>query len=62
VGAFRGYIISNVSLYFSNKTLNFYNLSVFAGSIIFIPTLSTLGVVYQPLNLGIIVTKSFDQG
>jgi len=62
VGAFSGYLISNVSLYFSNKTLNFYQVGVFSGSIWFIPSLSTLGVIYYPLFFGIRVTKRFDQG
>jgi NADH-ubiquinone oxidoreductase chain 5 len=62
VGAFSGYIISNVSLYFSNKALNIYNVTVFAGSIWFIPNLSSLGIIYYPLYLGISVTKRFDQG
>jgi NADH-ubiquinone oxidoreductase chain 5 len=61
-GAFLGYIISNSSLYFTNKTLSYYNLRVFVGSIWFIPMLSSLGTIYYPLNLGIRVTKSFDQG
>lgn len=61
-GAFLGYIISNVSLYFTNKTLSYYNFRVFVGSIWFIPMLSSLGTIYYPLNLGIRVTKSFDQG
>jgi NADH-ubiquinone oxidoreductase chain 5 len=57
-----GYVISNVSLYFSNKSLNYYKIRVFSGSIWFIPSLSSLGVIYYPLSLGIRVTKSFDQG
>lgn len=62
VGAFSGYIISNVSLYFSNKALNTYNLRVFVGSMWFILNLSSLGIIYYPLYVGISVTKSFDQG
>lgn len=62
VGIFSGYIIANVSLYFSNKALINYKFTVFAGSIWFIPLLSSLGIIYYPLNLGIIVIKSFDQG
>jgi NADH-ubiquinone oxidoreductase chain 5 len=62
LGAVLGYIISNVSLYFSNKALNYYKISVFSGSMWFIPSLSSLGVIYYPLSLGMTVTKSFDQG
>nr|YP_010249756.1 NADH dehydrogenase subunit 5 [Clinotanypus yani]QTT60887.1 NADH dehydrogenase subunit 5 [Clinotanypus yani] len=62
LGAFSGYLISNVSLYFSNKALNYYSMSVFAGSMWYMPALSTLGVIYYPLYFGMNVTKSFDQG
>nr|YP_010191939.1 NADH dehydrogenase subunit 5 [Tanypus punctipennis]QZM06608.1 NADH dehydrogenase subunit 5 [Tanypus punctipennis] len=62
LGGISGYMISNVSLYFSNKALNYYNISVFAGSMWFMPSLSSLGIIYYPLSLGMSVTKSFDQG
>nr|YP_010250269.1 NADH dehydrogenase subunit 5 [Lichtwardtia dentalis]QTV20894.1 NADH dehydrogenase subunit 5 [Lichtwardtia dentalis] len=62
VGAIMGYIISNINLYFSNKSLIFYNTSMFLGSMWFMPYISTYGVVYYPLNLGGQVYKSMDQG
>lgn len=62
VGIFRGYLISNVSFYFTNKALNSYQYTVFAGSMWFMPLLSSLGTIFYPLNLGILVIKRFDQG
>uniref|UniRef100_A0AAU7YU03 NADH-ubiquinone oxidoreductase chain 5 n=1 Tax=Conchapelopia togamaculosa TaxID=3154050 RepID=A0AAU7YU03_9DIPT len=62
IGMFSGYLISNVSFYFSNKALGSYQYTVFAGSMWFMPLLSSLGTMYYPLNLGMLVTKSFDQG
>nr|YP_010545652.1 NADH dehydrogenase subunit 5 [Chrysops dissectus]UYG48435.1 NADH dehydrogenase subunit 5 [Chrysops dissectus] len=62
IGGFSGYIISNVSLYFMNKSLNYYMTSTFLGSMWFMPYISTYGIIYHPLNLGILSMKSFDQG
>ena len=61
-GAIIGYLISNINLYFSNKSLIFYNTSIFLGRIWFIPYISTYGIIYYPLNLGGQVYKSMDQG
>jgi NADH-ubiquinone oxidoreductase chain 5 len=61
-GGVLGYLISNVSLYFYNKSLNNYFSSFFISSIWFIPTLATRGSVFYPLLLGMRVIKSFDQG
>nr|QNV11539.1 NADH dehydrogenase subunit 5 [Dolichopus simplex] len=61
-GAIMGYIISNINLYFSNKSLIFYNTSMFLGSMWFMPYISTYGVIYYPLKLGGQVFKSMDQG
>ena len=61
-GGILGYLISNVSLYFSNKSLKNYFLRFFLSSIWLLPNLSTKGVIYLPLSLGISVIKSFDQG
>lgn len=61
-GGILGYLISNVSLYFYNKSLNNYFSSFFIRSIWFIPTLATRGSIFYPLLLGIRVIKSFDQG
>ena len=62
VGGVSGYLISNIALYFSNKSLINYNIRFFAGSIWFMPSLSTTGSIYYPLFIGISVIKSFDQG
>lgn len=62
LGGLIGYLISNVSLYFFNKSLNYYVYSLFIGSIWFIPYLSTYGIIKYPLIIGNQVVKSFDQG
>lgn len=62
VGAFSGYLISNVSLIFNYRALSYYLMTYFAGSIWFIPIISTLGVIKFPLNLGFLTLKRFDQG
>nr|YP_009755475.1 NADH dehydrogenase subunit 5 [Hercostomus brevipilosus]QIP53952.1 NADH dehydrogenase subunit 5 [Hercostomus brevipilosus] len=62
VGAIMGYIISNINLYFSNKSLIFYNTSMFLGSMWFMPYISTYGIIYHPLNLGGLIYKGMDQG
>nr|UFP92432.1 NADH dehydrogenase subunit 5 [Gymnopternus bomiensis] len=62
VGGVTGYIISNINLYFSNKSLIFYNSSLFLGSMWFMPYISTYGVIYYPLKLGGLVYKNMDQG
>lgn len=62
LGGVIGYIISNVSIFFLNKSLFSYNFSRFVGRIWFIPIISTLGVVKLPLILGLYSYKSFDQG
>lgn len=61
-GGVLGYLVSNVSLYFYNKSLNNYFSRFFISSMWFIPTLATGGSVFYPLLLGISVIKSFDQG
>nr|UDD74609.1 NADH dehydrogenase subunit 5 [Monodiamesa sp. 1 CZ-2021a] len=61
-GGVMGYLISNISLYFNNKSLNLYGFSFVSSSMWFMPQLSTTGVVYYPLNMGMQVSKSFDQG
>lgn len=62
VGGFSGYLMSKVSFFFYNKSLNYYTLRIFFGSIWFIPIISTIGRIYYPLVLGIKTVKSFDQG
>nr|YP_009776978.1 NADH dehydrogenase subunit 5 [Mansonia uniformis]QJA27632.1 NADH dehydrogenase subunit 5 [Mansonia uniformis] len=62
LGGLIGYLMNMVSLNFFNKTLNFYNLGVFSGSMWFMPVISTLGIVKWPLMLGMLSYKIFDQG
>nr|UOU85091.1 NADH dehydrogenase subunit 5 [Simulium erythrocephalum] len=62
VGAFSGYLMANVSLFFNYKSLSYYLMTFFAGSMWFMPMISTLGVIKFPLNLGFLTLKSFDQG
>nr|YP_010626522.1 NADH dehydrogenase subunit 5 [Hirtodrosophila subflavohalterata]WBK17658.1 NADH dehydrogenase subunit 5 [Hirtodrosophila subflavohalterata] len=62
LGGVMGYLISFVKLYFLNKSLIFYNITNFLGSMWFMPFLSTYGIIFYPLNYGQIVVKSFDQG
>nr|QRZ60669.1 NADH dehydrogenase subunit 5 [Prosthiochaeta sp. CAU WL-2019511] len=61
-GGLLGYLISNVSLFYTNKSLNNYLLSYYCGSMWFMPYISTYGVISYSLNLGGLVYKSFDQG
>lgn len=62
LGGVFGYLIRNIDLYFTNKSLNIYLFSFINISMWFIPILSTTGTVYYPLTLGFNVIKSFDQG
>nr|YP_010419951.1 NADH dehydrogenase subunit 5 [Anopheles ziemanni]YP_010419977.1 NADH dehydrogenase subunit 5 [Anopheles coustani] len=62
VGGVFGYLLSNVSLFFTNKALYFYNFTNFAGSMWFMPMISTIGIINYPLKLGLYSYKSFDQG
>nr|QKY75510.1 NADH dehydrogenase subunit 5 [Bactrocera albistrigata] len=62
VGGVSGYLISNVSLFYFNKSLHNYLASYFSGSMWFMPYISTYGIINYPLVLGMSVCKSFDQG
>nr|UKO31663.1 NADH dehydrogenase subunit 5 [Limnophyes sp. YF-2022] len=62
LGGFSGYLLSKVSLLFSNKSLNLYLFSFINMSMWFMPLISTLGLVKYPLSLGFYTLKSFDQG
>nr|QVL29142.1 NADH dehydrogenase subunit 5 [Ceratitis fasciventris] len=62
LGGLIGYLISNVSLYYFNKSLNSYLMSYYFGSMWFMPYISTYGIINYPLIVGGIVSKSFDQG
>lgn len=61
-GGLFGYLISITNLYSLNKSLLNYNISVFLGSIWFIPYIRTYGIIFYPLNIGQLVVKRFDQG
>nr|YP_010713112.1 NADH dehydrogenase subunit 5 [Oscinella pusilla]WDA93978.1 NADH dehydrogenase subunit 5 [Oscinella pusilla] len=62
VGGIMGYLISNVSIYFLNKSLLYYFFSFFLGSMWFMPYISTYGIINYSLNYGFMVIKSFDYG
>nr|WKU84022.1 NADH dehydrogenase subunit 5 [Nuntianus cubanus] len=62
IGGLVGYLVSNVSLFMMNKSLNNYYLSMFAGSMWFMPYISTYGIVNYSLKIGMNVLKNFDQG
>nr|WKU84085.1 NADH dehydrogenase subunit 5 [Parhelophilus rex] len=62
IGGLVGYMISKISLFFINKSLNNYYLSVFVGSMWFMPYISTYGIINYSLKLGTVVVKNFDQG
>nr|YP_009941983.1 NADH dehydrogenase subunit 5 [Syrphus vitripennis]QOC71054.1 NADH dehydrogenase subunit 5 [Syrphus vitripennis] len=62
VGGLLGYLISNISLFMMNKSLNNYYFSMFAGSMWFMPYLSTYGIINHSLKIGMNVVMNFDQG
>nr|AMH85611.1 NADH dehydrogenase subunit 5 [Pseudogriphoneura sp. ACMJ-2016] len=62
VGGIFGYLISNVSLYYINKSLKNYFLSGFLGSMWFMPIISTYGLINSFLMIGGYSLKVFDQG
>nr|YP_010613570.1 NADH dehydrogenase subunit 5 [Rivellia apicalis]WAR64262.1 NADH dehydrogenase subunit 5 [Rivellia apicalis] len=62
IGGVIGYFISNVSLFYVNKSFNNYLLSYYLGSMWFMPYISTYGLINYPLLLGGLVYKSFDHG
>lgn len=62
IGAFSGYLISNISLKGFNKSLNYYKVSNFRGNMWYIPIFSTLGTIYYPLMIGKRVYDNIDQG
>nr|YP_010580032.1 NADH dehydrogenase subunit 5 [Microchironomus tener]UZS77071.1 NADH dehydrogenase subunit 5 [Microchironomus tener] len=62
IGGFTGYIISNINFFSFNKSLNYYLFSFFSSSMWFMPSLSTIGIVYYPVNLSFKMYKNLDQG
>lgn len=61
-GGLFGYFLRKVSIFFLNKSLNFYFFSSINMYIWFIPLISTVGIVLLPLNIGYKSLKRFDQG
>nr|APT41447.1 NADH dehydrogenase subunit 5 [Micropygomyia cayennensis] len=61
-GGTTGYLLSMVKLYFFNKSLNYFQMSWFLGSMWFMPYLSTHGMVFYPIKLGFYLIKNLDQG
>nr|YP_010890634.1 NADH dehydrogenase subunit 5 [Hypoderma bovis]WJK71615.1 NADH dehydrogenase subunit 5 [Hypoderma bovis] len=62
LGGLIGYIMSNVKIYFLNKSLTNYDLSVFLGSMWFMPYISTYGIINHYLIFGKMIMKSLDCG
>nr|YP_009536176.1 NADH dehydrogenase subunit 5 [Nemorilla maculosa]AYM35207.1 NADH dehydrogenase subunit 5 [Nemorilla maculosa] len=62
IGGLSGYLISNISLFFFNKSLNNYNFSYFLGSMWFMPYISTYGIMNNFLIFSKMMIKSSDQG
>nr|WLS55598.1 NADH dehydrogenase subunit 5 [Meroplius fukuharai] len=62
VGGLVGYLVANSSLFYMNKSFLNYNFSLFAGSMWFMPYISTYGLIKFYLESGVSVVKSFDQG
>lgn len=62
LGAWIGYQFSKFSLNYNLKSLNWITMSNFFSSIWNLPFLSTFGVNYYPLNMGIYIYKNVDIG
>nr|YP_009919098.1 NADH dehydrogenase subunit 5 [Protonemura meyeri]QMP96691.1 NADH dehydrogenase subunit 5 [Protonemura meyeri] len=62
LGGWLGYELAKFSLTYSLQTLRWHFLTSFVGSMWFLPFISTYGVSKQPLELGGLVSKSFDFG
>nr|YP_010704700.1 NADH dehydrogenase subunit 5 [Polypedilum masudai]UXG19087.1 NADH dehydrogenase subunit 5 [Polypedilum masudai] len=62
LGGVIGYICSNLTFFSINKSMNYYLFSFFSCSMWFMPPISTMGVIYYPLNLGFKLFKFIDQG
>lgn len=62
IGGIVGFIISKINFFSFNKSLNFYFFSYFSSSMWFLPLISTVGVIFFPINFGLKIFKSLDQG
>nr|ALO70588.1 NADH deshydrogenase subunit 5 [Gyrohypnus fracticornis] len=62
MGIWVGVEFSKFTLNYELKSLNFYKSSLFFSSMWNMPTLSTFGMNYYPLNLGKLIYENLDQG
>nr|YP_010297077.1 NADH dehydrogenase subunit 5 [Nemoura longicercia]UMI39125.1 NADH dehydrogenase subunit 5 [Nemoura longicercia] len=62
LGGWLGYELAKFALSYDLQTLRLHFLTSFMGSMWFLPFISTYGVSKQPLELGGLVSKSFDYG
>nr|YP_009692424.1 NADH dehydrogenase subunit 5 [Mesonemoura metafiligera]QEH58820.1 NADH dehydrogenase subunit 5 [Mesonemoura metafiligera] len=62
LGGWLGYELAKFALTYNLQTLRWHLLTSFMGSMWFLPFISTYGVSKQPLELGGLVSKSFDYG
>nr|YP_009562023.1 NADH dehydrogenase subunit 5 [Stenocatantops splendens]QAU54115.1 NADH dehydrogenase subunit 5 [Stenocatantops splendens] len=62
LGAYFGYLISNLNFSQNLFSLNMLSFVSFAGSMWFMPFLSTKFISYLPLKVGYYSSKSFDYG
>nr|AFQ62347.1 NADH dehydrogenase subunit 5 [Peltodytes quadratus] len=62
IGAWLGYVLSNVSFSWMSKYLIFYKFSYFFGCMWFMYNISTFSMNYLPLMYGNKILKNFDQG
>lgn len=62
IGGIVGFIISKINFFSFNKSINFYFFSYFSSSMWFLPLISTVGVIFFPINFGLKIFKSLDQG
>nr|YP_009740661.1 NADH dehydrogenase subunit 5 [Oedaleus abruptus]YP_009740674.1 NADH dehydrogenase subunit 5 [Mecostethus alliaceus]QID03623.1 NADH dehydrogenase subunit 5 [Oedaleus abruptus]QID03636.1 NADH dehydrogenase subunit 5 [Mecostethus alliaceus] len=62
LGSYFGYIISDFNYSYNLFSLNFLSFVIFAGSMWFMPFISTNYISYLPLSFGYYSLKSFDSG
>nr|YP_007627038.1 NADH dehydrogenase subunit 5 [Lithidiopsis carinatus]AGC22329.1 NADH dehydrogenase subunit 5 [Lithidiopsis carinatus] len=62
VGSYLGYLMSNFGLFYNLISLKFFSVVSFAGSMWFMPFLSTKFIMYLPLKFGYVSSKTFDYG
>nr|YP_010464282.1 NADH dehydrogenase subunit 5 [Chlorophila portschinski]UUL71659.1 NADH dehydrogenase subunit 5 [Chlorophila portschinski] len=62
LGGFLGYVLSSSGFVTENKSLLFYNSSMFFSGMWNMPVFSTYGIIYSPLLVGGRLYMNFDQG